>query len=199
MLKARMRRHGHHDQQPVRVADLKGHVQAIERRRRKNPESEAWGRMEARWAAVVDVCRAGLAEVARGRPHVRHERIAWQEVVKVADAVPARDVVNAGLAMYLLAEAEPRRFRSDDAFLMQLARRVRGLADMNAGTYWNHAEQRVKRVYRELPPRAAIACGKLLAEAFGAPGLYLARLERRDGEAKRAEREALHAALEGLK
>ena len=75
---------------------------------------------------------------------------------------------------------------------------VRGLADLNAGTYWNDAEQRVKRVYRELPPRAAIACGKLLAEAFGAPGLYLARLEKRDADAKRAERKRHYDRLQEI-
>ena len=58
-------------------------------------------------------------------------------------------------------ELEPRRFRSDQAFWVQLARRVRGLTDVNFGERWDNARGKVRRCYRELTPRANITLGQM--------------------------------------
>ena len=50
-------------------------------------------------------------------------------------------------------ELEPRRFRSDQAFWVQLARRARGLTDVNFGERWDNVRGKVQRCYRELTPR----------------------------------------------
>ena len=64
--------------------------------------------------------------------------------------------------MYLMLEQEePRRFRSDDGFRFQLARRVRALTDVNQGTWYDHWAQRVKRVYRDTAPKTTACIGEL--------------------------------------
>ena len=75
-----------------------------------------------------------------------------------------------------MQEMEPARFRSDKAFWLQLARRVRGLTDMNYGEGWDNTRQRVRRSYRELTPRASLLLGQWLAETLGVAGqIWLGR------------------------
>jgi hypothetical protein len=98
----------------------------------------------------------------------------------------------------VMREEQPRRFRSDRAFDFQLARRVRALADANAGTYYDKETGKVKRVYRDVLPGTLEHLAAPLKEAFGVAGLRLAQLE--EGERKRAanERQDLMAALKEM-
>jgi hypothetical protein len=116
----------------------------------------------------------------------------------VKDAPKPAEAVETVLAMFLMLEQEPRRFRSDDAFRFQLARRVRGLTDVNQGTWFDHRAQRVKRVYRDAAPKTTAYIGELLAETLGAAAIHLARLEQTRSAAKKQEAEALWANLEKL-
>ncbi|WP_332741276.1 hypothetical protein [Hydrogenophaga sp.] len=102
------------------------------------------------------------------------------------------------LAMYLMQDKRPTRFASDTAFDFQLVRRVRGLSDVNAGVYWDHKEQRSRRVYRDTPPRVMQAMVEPLKAAFGVAGLTLATKEREDINKANEERRRLSSALEGL-
>ena len=94
---------------------------------------------------VVGHAKGILAAEKQGRAGVRHERIAAREVVTLGDAVSAREVVVCALAMFVMWEMEPRKFRSDDAFRMQLARRVRRLTEANAATTSTHRQQEQAR------------------------------------------------------
>jgi len=127
-----------------------------------------------------------------------YERTAAYEVIKLAEAVKPREVFETALAMFMMQELEPRRFRSDAGFRFQLVRRVRALGDVNVGEYFDHETGKMKRVYRELSPRAAAVIGQWVAEAVGAAGVHLARLEVQDEERMKAERVKLHQALEEL-
>jgi hypothetical protein len=51
------------------------------------------------------------------------------------------------LAMFLMLDQDRRRFRSDRAFLFQLARRVRSLSDVNAGERFDYNTAKVRRAY----------------------------------------------------
>jgi hypothetical protein len=197
--KARDRRHGHPQQEGVTKAQLKPFLKLARGRIKKNAQSALWGQLEARWEALVKVSRDGLAEYAKGTPHVRWDRVAATEIVKLAGDVPARAVIETVIALYLMADYNPRRFRSDRAFLVQLARRVRALTQRNVGMYWDQKDGRSKRVYRDQVPKAAVVLGKWLAEAFGVVGLKVAELERQEADARSAERRALGEALRDLK
>jgi hypothetical protein len=100
--------------------------------------------------------------------------------------------------MYLLEDAQPRRFRSDTAFDYQLVRRVIRLAPVSAGTYWDNQRGKVKRVYRDVPPRVTEALAASLKDAFGAPGLMLAEKERKDSQRAAEEKQKLASALREL-
>jgi hypothetical protein len=128
----------------------------------------------------------------------RHERIAAEEVLKLSDAVSPREIVETALALFVMQDLEPRRFRSDRAFRIQMVRRVRGLTDLNAGSWFDHQTGKTKRAYKELSPRAAMVLGLWLAEAFGGVGLHLAKLEQTEADKKQEEQRALHASLSQL-
>lgn len=196
--KRTLRRHGHPEQRGVTKAELAPYVVLVRLRIEKNADNAVWRLAEERWRVVVDHARGIVADARLGRPGFGFERRAAEEVVKVAQQVEARAIMETAFGLYLQQDADPRRFRSDDAFRRQLVRRVRGLAEGNARRWGDPATGRTKRAYDELPPRAAASMGRWLVEAFGGIGLHLARLEARDREAERARNHELGAALEEL-
>jgi len=106
----------------------------------------------------------------------------------VAKRVKPQTLIETVIAIFIMQEYEPRRFRSDRAFRFQLARRVRRLTDVNAGEYWDHVTGKVKRVYRDLAPRATEGFVRIVIEAIGGPALYLAQ-RAIEAANERAERE----------
>jgi uncharacterized protein (DUF924 family) len=160
-----------------------------------NQGQPLWPLLEERWKAILDHCQRYLAMCERGVPFQKHERRACHELSKLAGHVEARTVVETALALFLMLDQEPRRFQTDRGFLFQLVRRVRGLADVNAGKYYDHGSGKVKRVYRDLPPRATESLGTIVVEAFGAAGVHLAQLERQQAGQDRAVVQTFHDAL----
>lgn len=128
----------------------------------------------------------------------RYRRIAAEEIVKIADHVEATAVADTALAMMMMYDLDQRRFQSDEALLFQISRRVRGLTDLNCGTWFDHRTGRTKRAYRDLPPKATRVVGTWLVETFGAAGLVLARHEKRLATKEMEEKRKLNAALEEL-
>lgn len=196
--KARLRRHGAVTQRGITARDLNGPLKRVRARIAKNAESPAWGQLEGRWRAVVEHAREVIARFESGRAGAVYERRAAIEVVKIAEVAEPREVVEVVLAMFVMLELEPRRFADDRGFRFQLVRRVRALGDVSAGRFYDHTSGKVRRVYRELTPRAVAVIGQWLAAALGGAGVHVAGLERRDLEAKDVERQALHAALEAM-
>ncbi|RJP65839.1 MAG: hypothetical protein C4535_14425 [Comamonadaceae bacterium] len=170
----------------------------VDARKAKNPDSEAWAILTARWETVLGHAQGVLQRHAEGRAGFRWERLAAHHLVTIGRDVEPWSVVKTAIAMYLMQDQRPTRFASDAAFDHQLVRRVRGLTDTNAGAYWDHQEQRSKRVYRDIPPRVIQAMAQPLKAAFGAPGLTLAAKEREEIDKANEERRRLANALEGL-
>lgn len=190
-----LRRHGHPLQTAVTVHELRRYRKEVAQRRKDNPDNPAWGILETRWERLLLWARQTLAERERGRAFNRHSAQAAHQLLALAGAVPVAVIVEAALAMFLMWAAEPRRFRSDKAFDHQLVRRVRGLADTNAGTYWNHRTQKVHRVYRDVPPRTVHVLAGHLREAFGDAGVRLAHLDEFRREAAEEEQRHLRQSL----
>ncbi len=195
--RGRLRRQGAVNQQSVTKSELAFYVRLVKARIEKNPDSPAWERLDDVWMRVVAHAKDMVAQ--RGGVRIRHEYIAAREVATLGDTVPAREVVVCVLAMFVMWEMDPRRFRTDDAFRTQLARRVRRLTEANAAFYFDPVADKGKRVYRDLTPRAAKVFAGWLAETLGGTGLHLARLEIRDIEKGKQDRLELRSALAELK
>eukprot|EP00752_Nemacystus_decipiens_P000237 g237.t1 len=182
----------------VTKAELSPWRALVRRRRARNPENPFWSSVEARWGKVVENARQELARYDGGVAMNRNHRQACEEIVRVADDVEPHIVAETALAMIMMQQDRPSRFRSDDAFWHQLSRRVRGLTDLNVGEWYDHKTAKVKRVYRDIPAKTSALLGKTLAEIFGLPGVLLAKKEREQAEQARREREELAGFAEAL-
>jgi hypothetical protein len=197
--KATLRRHGAIDQRGVTKADLQPYADMVRRRILSNPESPAWDRMEARWAALVRHCQDVISAYQGGFATAAPKLRAAEEIVRLDGLVPARDVVVTAAAMVVMDRLDPHRFRGDKAFRTQLVRRVRGLTEVNATTYRDWATGRSRRTYRELAPRSAEVMGAWLQETLGVLGYHIARLEQEQAQSKRKDDRDLYDALVALK
>ena len=195
--KSRVRRHGDVAQLGITKAALAPYVDRVRARIAKNTESPLWPQCDDRWRATVEHAQRILAAFQGGRAVNRFELRAAGEVLRLVD-IEARAVMETVAALYLMRDADPRKFRTDAAFNAQLVRRVRGLSEVNAGVWFDHASGRTKRVYRDVPPAVSAIFAQWLVETLGVVGLRLAELERREQEEAAAKRDAFRNALEDL-
>lgn len=196
--KRTLRRHGHPEQKGVTVFELKPFRDRIGARRAKNPTNPTWALLEARWEALTAHAAARLDASAMGVPGSSYERQAAEQLLTLRDSVPGVTLVEVALAMFAMEAHRPARFKSDKAFATQLARRVRGLAEANASKHWDAKVGRMKRTYRDVPPRVLESLAESLKLAFGVAGMRLAELDKKDAEGVQAERQQLHEALAEL-
>ena len=197
--KRNQRRHGDPQQEGVTVHELNPYRLRVVARQAKNPDSPAWPLLAERWEALVKSASGTVSASLKGMAQVSFVVKAAEQVQLIDTAVQPKEVIETVLAMFLLREGRPGRFRSDKAFSFELARRVRGLTDSNAGTYWDAQSGKIKRVYRDLTPRAMEVLAGQLAGAFGGVGLFMAGLERAEVEQAQTERRNLSKALGELK
>lgn len=176
--RSRSRRHGHPEQEGITKAQLKPFVKLVRTRITKNETNTVWDLCEARWRALALHAQHLIAARKAGQAGSRYERIAAQEIVKLASTVEASAVMETTFAMFLLEDQQPRRFRSDASFRSQLVRRLRGLSEVNAGVWFSPATGKTKRAYRDLAPRAVMIMAAWVIEALGGVGRHLAKLEQ---------------------
>lgn len=193
-----MRRHGDPLQEGITKAHLAPYVKLVEARIAKNVNNPVWSQLEERWLALTNAAEATLSAYHNGRPGVRQEVLAAHEIKKLRETVEPRKIIVTALAMYVMLDQEPRRFRSDAAFTTQLIRRVRGLSEVNVGEWYDHKTNKMKRVYRELPPKVVQVLAGWIVPILGGVGIKLAALERADYETRQREALSFHQALNDL-
>jgi len=196
--KQAQRRHGHPLQAGITGQALQPYLERVEARRKRNKDSNAWTLIDDQWATLRAHAESVQEQWAVGHAMNGMEVRACALLQAMAGAVAASAVSDVNLAMWLMRDAEPRRFRSDKAFDFQLARRTLALAPRAAGSYWSQKEGRLRKVYREVPPKVTEMLGRMMRDAYGLAGLALAAKER--AEATRAEEKtrAMVEAIEAL-
>lgn len=197
--KRTQRRHGHPEQEGITVQGLKPYRIRVQARQTKNTDSPAWPLLAQRWAALVASASGTVSASLKGMAQVTYIVKAAEQMQLIGTTVQPGEVIETVLAMFLMREERPGQFRSDRAFSFELARRVRGLTDGQAGTYWDAKAGKVRRVYRDLTPKAMDVLAGQLATAFGGAGLFMAGLERVELEKAQTERRSLSKALGELK
>ena len=105
-------RYGHPQARRITQKSLQRPLAAIARLRKRNQAADC-AAMEHNWRLLVDRCR----EIANSRDaDLRHRRRAAWTIVQIADAVPAKEVVDLVAASYLIEAQNPYYFPSDRAF-----------------------------------------------------------------------------------
>jgi len=121
-----------------------------------------------------------------------------KELVQLHETTPFDEISHTALAMFILQKQHPTRFRDQHGFLHQLTRRLRGLTDMNAGTWFDHSTGKVKRVYRDLPARTSQQFGQSALEVFALAGAVLAKKEIEEANDKQAEKLTIINAIQEM-
>jgi hypothetical protein len=196
--KRRNRRHGHPEQRSVTVHELEPFRNRVKARIEKNASNPAWQLLRDRWKALEGIAKGHVEQYQAGVPYNRHEHEAWANIAKLEASAETMDIIEVVLAMYLLQDDNPYRFKSDEAFSGQLVRRVRNLAPTSIATYQDHRTNKAKRVYRDLKPRTVEILARMLQETFGVAGLTVAKLEQQEADRKQNEQQSLHNALSEL-
>ena len=191
----RDRRHGDPLQEGIKAPELAPYIRALRSRQKLRPDALAWTALERRWDGLVKACRDIATLYETGKPGNKWQVEAAQEIVKVSEQASAEEAWMVAVGMTMMREAEPRRFQSDRAFMVQLGRRTRQLALTNRAIYWCPKRGKFKGVYRDPAPRAAALLGHMLAEVFGVAGLFFHQEDKAEAAAKAAERDAFYAAL----
>lgn len=191
-------RHGHSGQMAIPASRLAPYLGRVQARYQANVNNEAWSILTKRWSILVEESTRTLENYRAGFASVRQHVQAAEQIRTLDGLGDPMKVAHVALAMYLIADEEPRAFRSDQAFDYQLVRRVRALAPVNSGTYWDGKSKRMKRVYRDLPPRVISVLAENLKAAFGFAGLQLAGIEQRTVDRAEVERKRLADAIEAL-
>jgi hypothetical protein len=96
---SRLRRQGDVAQKAISEAELKTYLKRVRQRIARNPDSPAWGQLEARWLTVVEHANGVLA-AEKVRRAAFATRAVRREVVTLGDAVSARE--GCALAMFVI-------------------------------------------------------------------------------------------------
>jgi hypothetical protein len=181
------RRHGHAEQLPLRAHEIEEHRAAVRAFMARHPKEEGWAIIGRRWKAVLAEAQGEIDARESGHATARHHYESAKALQRLAGRVEYETLLETALALLLHLEANPGRYRSDDAFRFQFARIMRRLAPITAtGTAWDEARGRVRKTYRDWSPRLIRSFANRLLDAFGAAGIGLAR-RLKAAEARRQE------------
>lgn len=192
------RRHGHPLQEPVTGRTLAPFIATVRACRKRNKGSDFWHVLAERWQRLIDHAQAVIDERDRGVAYVRHEAQAADMLLQVVRHATPEQVGDVMLALFALEAEHPGRFHSDSAFRFALVRRLRHLAPMARGRYWNHKLQRMGSVYRDAPPKAVEVLGAWLVEVFGMAGRLLIEAEHKRRQRPTEEQQRIAAAVEAM-
>lgn len=191
-------RHGHPLQRGVLRHELKPFEKVVEKWLSERSSPDALPILLDKVEGIAAEASIYCERPSHGRPFQRHKLQASDTILRVHQENKAHEVVIRMLAMGYLRHFDPRRFQSDEAFHVQLARQFRTLTDTNAGIYWDHKEGRTKKVYRDVPARTLRVLANIILET-GLPhfGSQLGEADMKERSRRKHEVEEVTKALLG--
>ena len=191
-----LRVNGHPEQRGVTKRDLHPHLLSVIACRKRTADRAAeWANLDRQWDRIVEDAKAYIAEWRGGKASYRPQIRAAEEVVRLAVDVKAEDVTNVVLAMWSLLEFDGKLVKDDKAFLVQLVRQVRKLGTIGLGQRWDDRNQRTRRMYRAVPPRAVLEFAIWLRDAYGYAGVVYAHAEKARVERELEEKAKLRSSI----
>lgn len=190
-------RHGHELQSGVRTGELtpiKKWIRAWIRSRANG--DKIWQGILADWQRCRDDALTGLREMQQpGRAGYSWMRDALRDIVEVGSDADPEAVFLTVMAVVLLHEQDPRRFKDHRALLFQVSRRFRSLSARNRKT-WNKSHNGEPRFCYTTPsPRHAAVVGETLLHAIGAHAVAIHNRWATEIAQKQAARQATLEAI----
>jgi hypothetical protein len=194
-----LRRHGDTSGNAFTKTELANYRRMVKAKRKATKAAPFWTECETRWDELVRWAQSTVSAWRAGRATHRPTKIAAQEIIKVADASPAKEVIEVIGGMLLGLELDAHRFVSDRHFTFQLARRIRSLGDTLTATRWDNKHGKVRRLYHELTPRAVEVLAERLVEALGGAGVNIARTIKEDLRREQEKHNAYLASFQTIR
>ncbi len=164
---ARKRRQGHPEQTPVSSLELRPYREAARDVIARWRNHDAIKITAERWERLGEQSRAIIAAAeSRGVANMVDLKAA-KAVLQIAEAAPFDVVLEVVAALVLMQGTEGHRFRSNGAFVIQLARCLRKLGRVGVATYWDQRGKRVRGVYLDFPVRTSVLLANRALAAIG--------------------------------
>jgi hypothetical protein len=180
-VRARPAENGAVGQRAILKRDLHAHLQGVlASRKRTASAAEQWAALDHQWDVIVERAWASDRDAKVGQAFYKPAYQAAQEVLKLSKDVKSADVTNVCLAMYSLLAFDGRLINDDNSFKVQLVKAVRKLGTIGLGARWDDRQNRARKMYRSMPPRAVEEMARWLGAAYGFAGVDV----RADGEGK---------------
>lgn len=130
-------------------------------------------------AHLRDHCQRYVDAYHRGTPSNRHMVAACSEILKVTKTAEPEEIALVVAGMYLMHDADYRRFPSDAGFDGQLVRQVRSLHGIAMGRTVTLATGKDRGWYKTLSLQATQLIATYLKEAYAGFVTHITRAERR--------------------
>lgn len=179
--------HGAIGQNGITKAELRPYCQLVAKILGERAQSPLRTHLESSWARIALQASETIAASSCGAPVSWDEKDAANDILTINDRVNITNVFEIALAIYIMRDQQPERFKGDAAFRVQLARRIRGLTSLNYYTFANPSTGEEVSLFKQTNPEALVILGDWLANAFGAFGLHFAKVERRKQDMEQRE------------
>lgn len=181
--RATMNRHGHSEQTAVKRKELATFEGIVRKYLTFNPDAGAWDVLDQMWLEATREARKLVDAFSRGTPMSKHRLAAAREILKTDRDCDWKEVMAVVAAAWMLQETQPSRFKSDNAFRVQVARLVRQIVPRGGNRYLDQKGIESKKA-PYIAAKQSIAFGQILIEIFAPLGIRLLELEKAEDKRK---------------
>lgn len=194
----RKRRHGDPKQESIRFTEIHPHVERVAKIIERDKSGKIQAGLDKLVGIIQDYADGIVSDYEHGRAMNKHQVQAAKEMLTVfRDFSPVQSAcVVAGMHLFLYEN--PHRFASDRGFTFELVRMFRSISDANIGLYENAESGKVKRAYKEIPPRTIGQLGCILLDGFKSFVAFVRVHEQKQAKRVAEARTLLREGFDGL-
>ncbi len=196
--RSRNARHGNPLQDSIRFTDIKPFVERVEKLIERDKSGKILVGLDKVVAVITDYVEGIASDYAHGRAMNKHKVQAAKEILTVFRDFPPSKCASVIAGLYLFQDDQPHRIVSDRGFTFGLVRRFRSLSDANVGLYENSESGRVRRAYKEIPPKTIEQLGPMLMEGFKTFVAHVRLCEREKLNLEKESKQLLEAGFASL-
>ena len=176
----RRRRHGEATQQGIRKQELAPFVKVAQRIVARDSSGRVETALREIHTILTDHVRSVAVDADRGAWVPKWTARAAREMLKVLVETPPLQCACTVAGVFLLREHQPYLFVSERAFRFELVRHFHKLVATAWGSYYDEKAGRVKKTYRDLPPRTVPEIGATLIEGYARFVGHVLRVDQRE-------------------
>ncbi len=194
----RKRRHGDPQQESIRAAEIKPCVVRVQKIIERDGSGKIVAGLDKLVEILKDYCGGIVSDSEHGRPVNQHGVQAAREMLTVFQDFSPAQCASVVAGMHLYWHEYPHRFSSDRGFTFEMVRMFRSMSDANIGFDESAASGKVKRAYKEIPPRTIGQLGYTLNDGFKSFVAFVRHHEQKKAEKEQDARNLLEVGFAGI-